>query len=312
MATQRQYWVVSPNVKDDRTNNQETVEKWKKVILHDHVAIMGWSPEDEAKGHSVGPKFANKVQKGDIVLIARRKNWRLDVVGLGIVRGKTHKETDNYREIYDEGPVYVRELSPFILLHKAPRHIPLGDVLKCTWAMHQLHPDHDDSARKVCVWMDQQIELTNRKYNSGEIREKPLRKSKTKTYDYEVRTERQITEARREEAKLLDNYKQWLKKKGRKLSRLQLGRNECDAWEAERQNLIEAKGTISRKDIRMAVGQLIDYAYQMRNDLGDPNKAILLPEKPYPSDVKWIESAGISVIWRNDRRFQDDAGGQFI
>ena len=79
-----------------------------------------------------------------------------------------------------------------------------------------------------------------------------------------------------------------------------------------RRNLIEAKGTISRQDIRMAVGQLLDYAYQMRNDLGDPNKAILLPKEPNQGDVGWLESVGISVIWHSGRRFQDNAGGQFI
>ena len=308
MATQRQYWVVSPNVKDDRTKNQETVEKWKEVIRHDHVAIMGWSPEDEDNGHGVGPKFANKVQKGDIVLIARRKNWKPDVVGLGIVRGEC--EEKKYPDIQEE-PVYVRKLRPFVLLREEPDALPLLDVLNSTWAMHQLYPD-DESDGKVCAWMDQQLELTNREVNSGQIREKPLRKSRTKTYDYEVRTKEQITAARRKEAELLDSYKHWLKTQGRKLSRLRLGRNECDAWEAERQNLIETKGTISRQDIRMAVGQLLDYAYQMRKDLGDPNKAVLLPEKPDQSDVRWLESVGINVIWRSGRRFQDDAGGQFI
>jgi hypothetical protein len=311
MARQ-QYWVVSPNVKDDRTKDQETVKQWKEVIRRDRVAIMGWSPEDYERGHGVGPKFAYDLQKGDIVLIARRKNWEPETLGFGKVSRELRKEEDKYREIYDQGPVYVRRLGPFIELHEAPRGIPFHDVLNCTWAMHQLHPDRDNSARKVCAWMDQQLELANREDNSGEIREKPWDEPGTKTYDYEVRTKGQTAEARRTEAELLDSYEQWLKTQARKLSKLQIGRKECDAWEAERRNLIEAKGTISRQDIRMAVGQLLDYAYQMRKDLGDPNKAVLLPEKPDQSDVGWLESVGIHVIWRSDRKFQDDAGGQFV
>jgi len=314
MATQRQYWVVSPNVRDDRTKNQETVEKWKEVIRRDHVAIMGWSPEDEDYGHGVGLKFAHDVQIGDIVLIARRRNWKPDVLGFGRVSGKVENEEDKYRQIFD-GPVYVRKLRPFVLLQEAPRSVPFRDVLKCTWAMHQLHPDDNDSDRKVCAWMDQQLELTNREGNSGQIKEKPLRKSRTKTgtktYDYEVRTEGQVTEARRREEELLDDYRRWLRRQGCELSRLRLGRNECDAWEAERQNLIEAKGTISRQDIRMAVGQLFDYAFQMREKCEKPNIAVLLPKEPHADDTRWLQPLGVKVVWRSGRRFQDNANGQF-
>ncbi len=302
MSTERQYWVVSPNAKHDRTKNQETVEKWKEVICRNHVAIMGWSPD-----HDIGRRFKDEIRLGDIVLIARRKDWEPDVVGLGIVKGECKEKV--YPNIYDE-PAYVRKLRPFVLVQEAPASVRLRDVLNCTWAMHQLHPDDDDSDRKVCAWMDQQLELAVCEGNSGKIREKTLRKSRTATYDYEIRTKGQVTEACRKEAELLDNYERWLKKHGRELSRLWLGRNECDAWETERRNLIEAKGTISRQDIRMAVGQLLDYAYQMRNDLGDPNKAILLPKEP--NDVGWLESVGISIIWHSGRRFQDNAGGQFI
>lgn len=312
MGRQHRYWVVSPNVKDDRTKDQKTVEQWKDVIRRECVAIMGWSPEDKDVGHGLGPKFAYDVQRGDVVLIARRKYRNPDVVGFGIVSGEV--EETWYRWIYDKEPAYVRKLRPCILLHEAPRGIPFHDVLKCTWAMHELHPDRDDSARKVCAWMDQQLELTNREGNDSRIREKPLDKNgPKKTYDYEVRTGPEVRTARRNEEELLYDYKRWLEKQGRKLSRLQIGRNECDAWEAERQNLIEAKATVSRQDIRMAVGQLLDYAHQigMREDLGEPRKAILLPEQPHQNDVGWVQSAGIYVIWRSGRKFRDNAGGLF-
>jgi hypothetical protein len=318
VAMQCQYWVVSPNVKDDQTKNQETVKQWKEVIHRDHVAIMGWSPEDYEHGHGVGPKFAYDVQMGDIVLIARRKNGKPDLVALGIVSGKLKKEVNKYREIYDEGSVFVRKLHPFVLIQETPSSVPLLKVLKCTWAMHELHPDRYgsryDSHKKVCSWMNQQLGLTNHKGNNFRIRKKPLGRDKSEpepTYDYEVRTKKQVRAARRKEKELLDNYERWLEKQGRKLSRLQIGQMECDAWEDERQNLIEAKGTINRQDIRMAVGQLLDYAHHIRKDLGDPNKAILLPEKPNQNDAGWVESAGINIIWRSGRRFQDNTGGQF-
>jgi len=316
VAIQRRYWVISPNVKDDRTKNQETVEQWKKVICRDHVAIMGWSPEDYEHGHRLGPKFAHDVRVGDIVLIARRNDWEPDVVGLGIVSGKL-KEENKYRKIYAKEPVFVRRLRPFVPIREVPCSVPILEVLKCTWAMHELHPDRHgpdyDSHKKVCSWMNQQLGLTHHEENKFRITKKPLDKSDGELpYDYEVRTEKQVRAARRKEKELLDDYKRWLEKQGRKLSRLQIGQMQCDAWEEERQNLIEAKGTINRQDIRMAVGQLLDYAHQIRKDLRNPGKAILLPEKPDQNDAGWVESSGIKIAWRSGRRFQDNAGGRFI
>ena len=84
-------------------------------------------------------------------------------------------------------------------------------------------------------------------------------------------TRDQVREARRREKELLDDYDQWLKKQGRHLSVLRYGRIKCDAWEKERHNLIEAKGTTSREDIRMAVGQLFDYSFQGQEKYKQPN-----------------------------------------
>jgi len=314
---QRRYWVVSPNVKDDRTRDQKTVRQWKNVIRRDHVAIMGWPPEDYELGHGVGPKFAHDIRVGDIILIARRHDREPDVVAVGIVSGDS-KEENKYRRIYAKESTFVRPLRPFVPVHKLPPpSVPLLEVLNCIWAMHELHPDRDghhyDSHRKVCTWMNQQLGFTHREGNNHRITKKSLDKSGgEQTYDYEVRTKKQVRAARKKEKELLDDYKGWLEKQGRKLSRLQIGRMQCDAWEEERQNLIEAKGTTSRQDIRMAVGQLLDYGHQIRKELGDSNKAILLPERPDQNDAGWVKSAGISIIWHADRRFHDNAGGRFI
>ena len=184
--------------------------------------------------------------------------------------------------------------------------------------MHELHPDRDgeryNSHRKVCTWMYQQLGLASNDDNSIPITRKPLDGKKSKgirAYDYEVRNRKKVTAARKKEKELIDSYRQWLEKQERELSRLQIGQMECDVWEEERRNLIEAKGTVSREDIRMAVGQLFDYAYQIRKELGEPNKAILLPEKPGWVDLGWVESAGIKIIWRNGQRFEDNAERQF-
>ena len=302
----RQYWVVSPNV-DGKGNK---MEEWKKEILRHRAAILGWGPDNWRNG-GMGPRFAgnsdarSNIQLGDIVLIARGKR-SADMVGFGVVKGQLRAE----RLPPLDNDVYLRDLDPFKRCERAPKSVPILAVLQHTWAFVQLHPEENPDAKRVCEWMARQLRLTDRQSHGDTIKERNRRRSRT--FDYEVRTTRQVKEARRREEQLLDNYEQWLKKQGRHLSRLVYGRMECDAWEEERQNLIEAKGSISRQDIRMAVGQLLDYAFQMRENFGSLNKAILLPQEPPQDNVKWLEPLGIKVIWRSGRSFIDNADGQFI
>ena len=89
------------------------------------------------------------------------------------------------------------------------------------------------------------------------------------------------------------------------------GKLYCDGYEAERRNLIEAKSCASRESLRMAVGQLLDYAYRGKQELGELNKAVLLPEAPSQEDVNWLKSLDIAVAWPKGEAFVDTAGGQF-
>jgi hypothetical protein len=61
----------------------------------------------------------------------------------------------------------------------------------------------------------------------------------------------------------------------------------------------------------MAVGQLFDYAYQAQDEIGECHKAILVPNKPDMSLVRWLETLGISVIWEDGSVFLDNSNGQF-
>ena len=113
------------------------------------------------------------------------------------------------------------------------------------------------------------------------------------------------------EAALVKSYERWLTKKGRKLMTQEYNeRLQCDRYEVKRRNLIEAKASTSRENIRMAVGQLLDYAYLGKNEFGEPNKAILLPKKPHPEIVNWLRHLHISIIWREGESFEDNADGQ--
>lgn len=299
----RQYWVVSPNVDGTGRN----VEEWKQEILRHHAAIIGWEP-DNWGSNAMGPRFAanpdarSTVQLGDIVLIARGKK-SADIVGFGVVKGPTKAE----RLPPWNRDVYLRGLEPFKQCKKMPSRVPVLAVLQHTWALVQLCPERNPEARKVCEWMEK--ELTQQEKHSRQPREIPLREHKRP--DYEVRTPRHVRKLQKREDKLLRDYQRWMVKRGRRLAALKYGRNECDAWEAERHNLVEAKAQTRREHVRMAVGQLFDYAFQMRNYLENPNKAILLPNQPSEDTVKWLEPLDISLIWRSGQSFQDNAGGRF-
>jgi hypothetical protein len=129
--------------------------------------------------------------------------------------------------------------------------------------------------------------------------------------DFTVRTRQMIRVASKTEAKLVEEYKRWLEKQRRKLKIANYCGLECDAYEEERKNLIEAKSSIKREYIRMAVGQLLDYAYLGRATFGKPSLAILLPRRPEPKLLDWLAELKIAVIWKHKRTFVDNANGQF-
>lgn len=61
------YWIISPNVKNDPS--QEPI--WKELIRKHEVAIMGWG-----EGDDIGKRFIDEIHIGDIILIAQGANWQ--------------------------------------------------------------------------------------------------------------------------------------------------------------------------------------------------------------------------------------------
>ena len=79
-------------------------------------------------------------------------------------------------------------------------------------------------------------------------------------------------------------------------------RSFTDAYDETDNVLIEAKGTGSREAIRMAIGQLADYARFV--DAG-VTRAVLLPQRPRPDLEELMRSQGIVAIWKS-RGFDDN------
>lgn len=314
----RSYWVVSPNVK----SNRRTVPAWRQASVLGRAAFMGWGPDRKP----IGYRFAHEIKPGDVILIARRHGGGPEIVGFGVVQGKYKRRIKGVST--PSLPGSMRKLGPFIAISAAPKRIRLIDVLTHSAALAKLHPTRAGARYKVhaevCNWMDRLLA----KVGEPESGEKVSPKEKSKKgagvqeahiaapqrnyqLDYIVRSKKQIREAKKNEAGLLISYRRWLKRQGRTLAPTRYGKLECDGYERERRNLIEAKSSTSREHIRMAVGQLLDYGFHMKRTFGLSNMAILLPKKPDPRSVDWLTEWKISLIWRERGSFLDDANGRF-
>jgi hypothetical protein len=73
-----------------------------------------------------------------------------------------------------------------------------------------------------------------------------------------------------------------------------------DLYCKDDKQLVEARGSVSREAIRMAIGQIHDY--RRFAEVGT-SLAILLPELPRPDLIELIKSAGITMIYRSDSGF---------
>ena len=114
-----------------------------------------------------------------------------------------------------------------------------------------------------------------------------------------VEPSREPYESERVEAKLVQKFIAWSRRTGREYKRFRIvPRGEgkpifSDLYSKETNQLIEAKGSVSRDAIGMAIGQLFDYR---RFAPPKTELTILVPECPRSDLVELIESAGIGMI----------------
>jgi hypothetical protein len=123
-----------------------------------------------------------------------------------------------------------------------------------------------------------------------------------------IEPNRKPYEAERREQGLVRAFEAALLAEGHEVCRLQLRpKGEpaplfCDLFDKTSNTLVEAKGSISRPAIRMAIGQLADYARQVEPQ---PTKMVLLPERPRDDLIDLLESQGITATW-------PDGAGTFV
>lgn len=117
-------------------------------------------------------------------------------------------------------------------------------------------------------------------------------------------------EAERREHALLLAFRDHLLDQGHNVCRLKIvppGEAKplfADLIDRSTNTLFEAKGTVERGSIRMAVGQLLDYSRFLEPA---PRLAVLLPSLPREDLREFLESAGVDLIWREGKSFLDSA-----
>lgn len=117
-------------------------------------------------------------------------------------------------------------------------------------------------------------------------------------------------EAERREQKLVLAYQAHLETQGHTVGRLKLrppGEAKplfTDLYDETEDRMIEAKGSVTREAIRMAIGQLLDYR---RLAEGEPGMALLVPEEPRANLRTLLASLQIDVIWPSNGGFEDTA-----
>ncbi|MFF5314334.1 restriction endonuclease [Streptomyces massasporeus] len=110
---------------------------------------------------------------------------------------------------------------------------------------------------------------------------------------------REPYEAERREGKLVLQFSDFLRSKGYQVNRHRIlppGETRpllTDLYVPDLGLLIEAKGSVTRENVRMAIGQLADYS----RFLDAPRRAILVPSEPRKDLLDLVTSRGEDFIW---------------
>ncbi|MDI7925242.1 hypothetical protein [Ferirhizobium litorale] len=121
-----------------------------------------------------------------------------------------------------------------------------------------------------------------------------------------VEPSREPYEAERKEAELVRQFADYVRAMGLQIVRRRiLPKGEAkpiftDIYLPTKNLLVEAKGSVERGSLRMAIGQLSDY----RRFFEGADCAVLVPSKPRDDLLDLCESQSISVFWPIDGGFQ--------
>lgn len=132
-----------------------------------------------------------------------------------------------------------------------------------------------------------------------------------------VSPSREPYEAERREQRLVLELEAYLRRRNHEVSRKRIVPPDearplfTDLFDATTGTLVEAKGTVERNSIRMAIGQLADYKRFIEG--GQPRHlAVLVPSQPRSDLCELLASQGIELIYPGGDGFEDSTGGSLL
>ncbi|SCL40129.1 hypothetical protein GA0070615_4293 [Micromonospora aurantiaca] len=116
---------------------------------------------------------------------------------------------------------------------------------------------------------------------------------------------REPYELERIEATLVRRYRNFLQSQGHAVGRLRIvppGEGSplySDLWDETTRELVEAKGSVTRDQLRQAVGQLLDYGRFVDASV----RSVLVPSRPRGDLLDYLRHAGVGVIYPDGDRW---------
>jgi hypothetical protein len=154
----RNYWVVSPNVKNNDEKN-----RWKEFLSTNPYSFIGWD-EDKTFGNT----FINVIKKGDVIINAQRRNWEPHVFGIGIVLN----DKSEWQEIENTpSGAYCRQLNPYLTKDRVSGlnldfngTAYYGDNKQIP-ALYQLHPQRNENDKRLVELIEKELEMVKIEQN---------------------------------------------------------------------------------------------------------------------------------------------------
>jgi hypothetical protein len=117
----------------------------------------------------------------------------------------------------------------------------------------------------------------------------------------------------RREQRLVDAYRKHMERKGHTIVRLKIvdGMGQTlwnDIYDKDLSALVEAKGSSDRNSIRMALGQVLDYARGASVKV----RGVLVPDKPEDDLIDLLKQNDVVAIWTTRTGFADSAGAILV
>ncbi len=129
------------------------------------------------------------------------------------------------------------------------------------------------------------------------VRDVPLEAHLAETF--QVQPNREPTTAERREADMVRRYTAWLEASGSSASRKEIWLPDLghalytDLFDLDREEVVEAKSSASRNHVRLALGQVLDYARYVDHK----SRAVLLPSDPGTELVQLLHSVNIACVY---------------